>query len=437
MGGDLSTAGAGVLRSGLPAGGWRSWFAVPRFISAAGGVEPGCRFSGAGHPDGGGHDDAAGNRRTFLDQLVKWADGDFDAAGDVVWPDWPDRFLPPWRCLRAGHRAHRQRVLWPVPVVRTHGHRASAVSQTSPGSLKRYVMKRLMVLSSIAALALSAFATLAQAKPLEAVASFTVIADMVSTVGGDRVHVKSLIGPNGDPHVYEPTPSDAQALKNADLAFVSGLHLEGWMDRLIKASGYKGKPVVLSEGVKTRSMDEDGKRIVDPHAWNSAANGVIYVRNIIAALKKADPEGASVYQANGDRYIVELQQLDIYARDQIHSIPNAKRKILTSHDAFGYFGDAYGVTFLSPLGLSTESEASAADVSKLIRQIKAEHVSAYFFENSSDPRLVKQIAEASGAQPGGELYVESLSPADGPAPTYAKMFRYNVDTLTTAMKCNQ
>ncbi|RMV92434.1 Cation ABC transporter, periplasmic cation-binding protein [Pseudomonas caricapapayae] len=437
MGGDLSTAGAGVLRSGLPAGGWRSWFAVPRFISAAGGVEPGCRFSGAGHPDGGGHDDAAGNRRTFLDQLVRWADGDFDAAGDVVGPDWPDRFLPPWRCLRAGHRAHRQRVLWPVPVVRTHGHRASAVSQTSPGSLKRYVMKRLMVLSSIAALALSAFATLAQAKPLEAVASFTVIADMVSTVGGDRVHVKSLIGPNGDPHVYEPTPSDAQALKNADLAFVSGLHLEGWMDRLIKASGYKGKPVVLSEGVKTRSMDEDGKRIVDPHAWNSAANGVIYVRNIIAALKKADPEGASVYQANGDRYIVELQQLDIYARDQIHSIPSAKRKILTSHDAFGYFGDAYGVTFLSPLGLSTESEASAADVSKLIRQIKAEHVSAYFFENSSDPRLVKQIAEASGAQPGGELYVESLSPADGPAPTYAKMFRYNVDTLTTAMKRNQ
>ncbi|KTB69569.1 metal ABC transporter substrate-binding protein [Pseudomonas viridiflava ICMP 13104] len=298
-------------------------------------------------------------------------------------------------------------------------------------------MKRLMLLSSMAALALSAFASLAQAKPLETVASFTVIADMVSTVGGERVHVKSLIGPNGDPHVYEPTPSDAQALKNADLAFVSGLHLEGWMDRLIKASGYKGQPVVLSQGIKTRSMDEDGKRIVDPHAWNSAANGVIYVRNIMAALKKADPEGASEYQANGDRYIAELQQLDQYARDQIRSVPAASRKILTSHDAFGYFGDAYGVTFLSPLGLSTESEASAADVSKLIRQIKAEHVSAYFFENSSDPRLVKQIAQASGAQPGGELYVESLSPADGPAPTYAKMFRYNVDTLTAAMKRNQ
>ncbi|GFM78020.1 metal ABC transporter substrate-binding protein [Pseudomonas cichorii] len=295
-------------------------------------------------------------------------------------------------------------------------------------------MKRLMMLSSMAAIALSAFASLAQAKPLEAVASFTVIADMVSNVGGDRVHVTSLIGPNGDPHVYEPTPRDAQALKSADLTFVSGLHLEGWMGRLIKASGYKGQPVVLSEGIKTRYMQEDGKLITDPHAWNSAANGVIYVRNIMTALKKADPEGASVYEANGQRYIVQLQELDLYARDQVQSVPESKRKILTSHDAFGYFGDAYGVTFLSPLGFSTESEASAADVAKLIRQIKSEHVTAYFFENSGDPRLVKQIADASGAQPGGELYVEALSPADGPAASYAQMFRYNVDKLTAAMK---
>ncbi|MFJ4142504.1 metal ABC transporter substrate-binding protein [Pseudomonas sp. NPDC089734] len=295
-------------------------------------------------------------------------------------------------------------------------------------------MKRSMILSSMAAIVLSMCASLAQAKPLEAVASFTVLADMVSNVGGDRVHVTSLIGPNGDPHVYEPTPRDAQALKQADLVFVSGLHLEGWMDRLIKASGYKGQPVVLSNGIKTRSMEEDGQRIIDPHAWNSAANGVIYVRNIMAALKKADPEGASVYEVNGQRYIVQLQQLDIYARDQIQSVPEAQRKILTSHDAFGYFGDAYGVTFLSPLGFSTESEASAADVAKLIRQIKDEHVSAYFFENSGDPRLVKQIADASGAQPGGELYVESLSPLEGPAASYAQMFRYNVDRMTAAMK---
>lgn len=295
-------------------------------------------------------------------------------------------------------------------------------------------MKRSMLLSSMAALVLSAFSVLAQAKPLEAVASFTVIADMVQNVGGDRVHVTSLIGPNGDPHVYEPSPADAQALKKADLAFVSGLHLEGWMDRLIKASGYKGEPVVLSNGIKTRSMEEDGERITDPHAWNSAANAVIYVRNIVAALEKADPAGASLYKANGKRYTQQLQALDSYARTQIQSIPVAQRKVLTSHDAFGYFGDAYGVTFLSPLGFSTESEASAADVGKLIRQIKAEHVSAYFFENSGDPRLVKQIADASGAKPGGELYVEALSPANGPAASYVQMFKYNVDQLVAAMR---
>ncbi|UXZ94034.1 metal ABC transporter substrate-binding protein [Pseudomonas phytophila] len=295
-------------------------------------------------------------------------------------------------------------------------------------------MKRSMLLSSMAALVLSAFSVLAQAKPLEAVASFTVIADMVQNVGGERVHVTSLIGPNGDPHVYEPSPADAQALKKADLVFVSGLHLEGWMDRLIKASGYKGEPVVLSNGIKTRSMEEDGERITDPHAWNSAANAVIYVRNIVAALEKADPAGASLYKANGERYTQQLQALDSYARTQIQSIPVAQRKVLTSHDAFGYFGDAYGVTFLSPLGFSTESEASAADVGKLIRQIKAEHVSAYFFENSGDPRLVKQIADASGAKPGGELYVEALSPANGPAASYVQMFKYNVDQLVAAMR---
>lgn len=295
-------------------------------------------------------------------------------------------------------------------------------------------MKPLTLLAAV--FALSSIAGLAQAKPIEAVASFTVIADMVHNVGGDHVHVTSLIGPNGDPHAYEPTPNDAQALKRADIVFVSGLHLEGWLDRLIKASGYKDQPVVLSNGIKTRSMEEDGKQITDPHAWNSAANGVVYVRNIISALQKADPANARDYQAKGEQYIKQLEQLDAYARAQVQAIPSDKRKVLTSHDAFGYFGDAYGVTFLSPLGLSTETEASASDVAKLIKQIKQEHVSTYFFENSSDPRLVKQIANASGAQPGGELYVESLSPTDGPAPTYAQMFRYNVDKLTAAMKGN-
>lgn len=274
----------------------------------------------------------------------------------------------------------------------------------------------------------------AAARTLEAVASFTVLADMVHQVGGERVHVSSLVGPNGDPHAYEPTPDDARRLKAADIVFVSGLGLEGWMDRLITASGYQGRIIVSTEGVSTRRMEDDGKQITDPHAWNSAANGVIYVGNIVRALSAADPEGAATYQANGARYAQQLRDLDAYARQQIAAVPPARRKVLTSHDAFGYFGAAYGVTFLAPLGVSTESEASAKDVARLIRQIRAEHVRTYFFENSNDPRLVRQIAAATGAQPGGTLYVEALSPADGPAATYAAMFRYNVDQLVAAMK---
>ena len=199
----------------------------------------------------------------------------------------------------------------------------------------------------------------ASAKPVDAVASFTVLADMVRQVGGDRVLVSSLVGPNGDPHVFEPSPDDARRLKQADLVFVSGLGLEGWMDRLIEASGYRGTIVVASEGIRTRAMEEDGKRIIDPHAWNSAANGVVYVGNIVKALSAADPAGAAQYAANGQRYAEELRQLDAYARQMVATVPPDRRKVLTSHDAFGYFGDAYGVKFLAPVGFSTESEASA------------------------------------------------------------------------------
>lgn len=298
------------------------------------------------------------------------------------------------------------------------------------------VTRRLLTLAAVAGWIATPPARAAGSKPIEVVASFTVLADMVRQVGGDLVHVSSLVGPNGDPHAFEPSPDDARLLKAADLVIVSGLGLEGWMERLITASGYRGKIVIASEGVNTLHMAEDGKEITDPHAWNSAANGVIYVNNIGKALAAADSDGAPVFQANGDRYAQKLRDLDRYTRDQIASVPPPRRKVLTTHDAFGYFAAAYGVTFLSPLGFSTESEASAKDVAKLIRQIKAEHVRAYFFENSNDPRLVRQIANATGAQPGGVLYVEALSLPDGPAPTYAAMFRYNVDELVSAMKKN-
>lgn len=273
----------------------------------------------------------------------------------------------------------------------------------------------------------------ASAETLKAVASFTVLADVVSQVGGAHVQVTSLVPPNGDPHEFEPSPNDAKTLKDADLTFVSGDGLETWFARLAKASGYQGSPVVASNGIKTRQMEEDGKTITDPHVWNSAANVVIWVANIEKALSAADPKDAAEFKANAARYTQELQTLNAYAHSRIDTIPQAKRKVLTSHDAFSYFGQEYGVTFLSPLGVSTETEASAADVAKLIDQIKKEQVKVYFFENSNDSRLVKQVAAATGAQPGGELYVEALSPVDGPAPTYVKMFRYNVDKLTAAM----
>jgi zinc/manganese transport system substrate-binding protein len=296
--------------------------------------------------------------------------------------------------------------------------------------------RRLLALIAMAGWVAPPPARAAGSKPIEVVASFTVLADMVHQVGGDLVHVSSLVGPNGDPHAFEPSPDDARRLKAANLVIVSGLGLEGWMERLITASGYQGKIVVASEGVRTLHMEEGGKEITDPHAWNSAANGSIYVSNIVKALIAADPDRASAYQTNGDRYSEQLKDLDRYAREQIGSVMPSRRKVLTTHDAFGYFAAAYGVTFLSPLGFSTESEASAKDVAKLIRQIKAEHVRAYFFENSNDPRLVKQIANATGAQPGGVLYVEALSLPDGPAPTYTSMFRRNVDEVVSAMKKN-
>ncbi|WP_027487125.1 metal ABC transporter substrate-binding protein [Allorhizobium undicola] len=293
---------------------------------------------------------------------------------------------------------------------------------------------RHLLLSAALPLALALAAGPASAETLKVTASFTVLADVVKQVGGDHVEVSSLVGPNGDPHEFEPSPADAKKLKAAKVVFVSGEGLEGWMDRLISASGYKDKPVTVSEGIKTRTMEEDGKTITDPHVWNSPVNVKIWVANIEKELSAADPADAKDFQANAEKYTKLLDDLNAYAHSKFDKVPAEERKILTSHDAFGYFGREYNVSFLSPVGISTESEASAADVARLIEQIKAEKVKTYFFENSNDPRLVRQIAKATGAKDGGELYVESLSDKKGPAPTYEKMFRYNVEQLSKAMQ---
>ncbi len=278
-----------------------------------------------------------------------------------------------------------------------------------------------------------AYAPTASAKTLRVVASFTVLADVVQQVGGSHVQVTSLVPPNGDPHQFEPSPQDAENLKNADVTFISGEGLERWFERLVKASGYQGTPVVASTDITLRQRERRGQLSDDPHVWNSPANVQVWATNIEKALSAADPADEADFRASAARYAKELKEVDAETHARIASIPSARRKILTSHDAFGYFGRDYGVEFLSPLGLSTEAEASAADVAKLIDQVRRENVKVYFIETSNDPRLVQQIAAATGARPGGKLYAEALSPADGPAPTYLRMFRHNVDELVGAM----
>lgn len=290
-------------------------------------------------------------------------------------------------------------------------------------------MRHLVVLSAL--LLCGTAPTLAA--PIKAIASFSILGDMVKQVGGDRVEVTTIVGPNADTHVYEPKPADATALKSSQIFFVNGLGFEGWLDRLVEATGFTGPVVTASAGVKTHTMDEDGTIVTDPHAWQSLANGELYVTNIAAGFCKVDPEGCSVYQANAKAYSAEIAGLDAWVKAQIDTVPTADRKVITSHDAFGYFALEYGVSFLAPEGVSTESEASAADVAKLVNQIRKDGAKALFMENMSDPRLIEQIAQETGVKMGGALYADALSTADEPAPNYLDMFRHNVGLLVPAM----
>jgi zinc/manganese transport system substrate-binding protein len=281
-------------------------------------------------------------------------------------------------------------------------------------------------------------------KMVKVIASFSILGDMIKNVGGDRVQVITLVGPNGDAHVFEPTPADAKAVSAADLVIVNGLGLEGWMDRLIKTSGYKGRVVVASQGIKPREMAKEeeaehshgGKHEhkIDPHAWQNLANGQVYVDNIAKALSSVDAPGALIYQAHAAAYKTKLGELDQWVKTEFSGIPKPKRRMITSHDAFGYLGAAYGVTILSPMGLSTESEPSAGGVARLIQQIRQEKITAVFIENVSDPRLVAQIGKESGVTLGGELYSDALSKPEGPAPTYIDMFKNNIPKIVAAMR---
>jgi len=298
------------------------------------------------------------------------------------------------------------------------------------------MMSRRIFLAAIAAL-IAAPAAGEDAQPRKlAVATTSIIADFVRNVGGDRLEVKALVGANSDAHVYSPTPGDAREVAAAAIVYVNGLGLEGWLPRLVSASGSKAPVVTVTTGVPPRRMPDEhhpGKTTIDPHAWQSIADAKIYVANIRDALVAVDPAGKAVYDANAQAYLAKLDDVEKEVRTAIASIPADRRKIITTHDAFGYFGAAYGMSFIAPEGVSTESEPSAKDVARIIRQIKMQKIPAVFLENVSDPRLISQIARETGAAIGGKLYSDALSEASGPAATYLDMMRHNVRELAKAL----
>ena len=282
-------------------------------------------------------------------------------------------------------------------------------------------------------------AATAHAQPLEVSTSFSILGDLVRQVGGERVKVRTLVGPDEDAHAFQPRPSDAREIGAAALVVVNGLGFDDWMLRLARAGGFKGEVVVASAGIDTLAMAREGHdhghdhgKAVDPHAWQDVGNVRRYVANIADALAKADPAGASAYRSNAERYDGALKALDAEIRAAFAALPSERRKVVSSHDAFGYFGRAYGIRFLAPVGVSNNAEPTAQGVARLIRQLKAEKVPAVFIENVADPRLIERIRSESGARVGGTLYSDALSAA-GPAPDYLQMMRANLNALRTAL----
>lgn len=303
------------------------------------------------------------------------------------------------------------------------------------------------------------------AEPVQVVASFSILGDMAAAVGGERIRIRTLVGPDGDAHVYQPSPADAEVLARAGLLLTNGLGFDGWAERLAAAAGYRGPAAVASEGVSPRAFDDDhagdhapeaeahaeaghaeaghgeaahaeaghDHGAQDPHAWQDIANARIYAANIARALAAADPAGAADYAARAAAYDARLLAADAEIRRLLAALPPERRVIVTSHDALGYFAAAYGLTIEAPQGMSTEAEASAAGIGALIRQIRAEQIPAVFLENISDPRLLDRIAAETGARIGGTLYSDALSGPDGPAPHYIALMRHNARTIAAAL----
>lgn len=288
-----------------------------------------------------------------------------------------------------------------------------------------------------------------QAAPLRVVASFSILGDMVREVGGDDVSLTTIVGPLGDPHVFEPSPTDARALGAARVLVVNGLGFESWMPRLIAAAGFHGLRIVASQGVQPLELaaGHEGEvpetesaasgvsvhgGTLDPHAWQDLANGVRYVRNIAQGLVRADPAHAGNYEARAQAYIARLQAADRRWRSQLEAVPAARRILATTHDAFGYFAAAYGVQVLSVVGVASEAEPSAYAMAKLIREIRSHHVRALFLEHGSNSQMLTQVARETGVRLGGQLFADTLDVPGHPASTYLGMFEWNTRQLLRA-----
>jgi zinc/manganese transport system substrate-binding protein len=279
------------------------------------------------------------------------------------------------------------------------------------------------------AAAVTAVIPLHAQEKINVVTSFSILGDFAKNVGGDRTNVTTLVGPNSDVHVYTPAPADAKKIADAKLVIINGLGLEGWLPRLVQSSGSKAAIVTATNGVAPRKLGSDA----DPHAWQSVVNAKIYVANIRDALIAADQAAAPAYRANADAYLAKLDALDRQVREAAAQIAEVRRKVISTHEAFGYFAAAYGIAFIAPQGVSTESEPSARDIAAIITQIRAGKIPAVFLENISDPRLMRRIAAETGAKIGGTLYSDSLTAENGDAPTYIDMVRHNIKALTSAL----
>jgi len=282
-------------------------------------------------------------------------------------------------------------------------------------------------------------------EPRPTVASFSILADMVREVGGPVLSVESIVGPDADAHAFQPSPSHAQTLARARFVVVNGLGFEGWMPRLVRASGFRGTEITASRGIATIKSKGHGHSHAhghghghshgenDPHVWQDPRRAQAMVRNIAEGLAGADREAADTYRANAARYTATLAELDAWVEAQFATIPRARRRVVTSHDAFAYYGARYGIDFLSPQGVTTRGEPSAQQIARLVQQIRRERITALFIEGGASPRVLEQVAAESGARIGGKLHSDALSGPGGPAPSYVALIRHNTGMIAEAL----